>query len=100
MRFQNNGTYNPYKTDLETLDLKKCKTSHKCKKCNTEISKGSFGYGGNRYWKSKVCLNCADEYFNNAINSVTKFLNVIKRVKKDLIKNKKKYQINNTLANI
>ena len=90
----------PYRTDLDTLQLKKSRTEHNCKKCNNKIPKGSFCWGGNRYWRSKVCLSCADEYFKNAIGSVTYFLDMIKKVKKDLDKNKKKYQINNSVARI
>ena len=102
MRFGDDGIYQSYKTDTETLSLKKCKVNHNCKMCNAEIPKGSFCYGGSngRYWKTKICLSCADDYFDNAIYSIKSFLDMVQKAKNDLNENKKEYQINNTLAKI
>jgi len=102
MRFETDGTYTPYKTDLRTLNIIKSKSDWKCRLCQNEIPKGSIVLGGSPSWWGcyKVCLNCADNYFKNAVESINIFLNLIKSKQKQLKENLKEYQKINAVANI
>jgi len=86
-----------YGTDLNTLILVKSRTNHSCILCKKKIPKGSYIYGRSYI---RICINCAEEYFNKNIIQFKKYVKLIQDTKKNLNKNKKEYQVNNALANI
>jgi len=86
-----------YQTDLNNFHLVKSKVSHSCRKCQKNIPKGSYVYGTDY---TRFCIYCAEEFFENSINTLKTYIKLIQATKKDLIKNKKKYQENNVVASI
>ena len=98
MNFNNNGTYSPFKADLKTLIITKIKINHICKVCDKDIPKGSYCLGGQYFYR--ICLDCANDYFENAEASVKQFLELIKQNKEEFTKNKDKFKINNLSASI
>jgi len=86
-----------YQTDLSSFKLVKSITSHSCNKCRKNIPKGSYVYGT---YYTRICIDCAEEFFDNSINKLKFYIKLIQKSKKNLIKNKNKYKENNVVANI
>jgi len=99
-QIENNGSFYPYGTDLDRFKITKCRIDYKCGNCRTEIPSGSFCLGYGQGWNLRTCLNCAEEFLNNAIKSLDNFKQLIKNIKNDLENNKGKYKENNVLVNI
>ena len=86
-----------YKTDLSLFKLCKSKISHSCFCCNKNIPKGSYLYGENY---TRICINCAKKFFENSINKLKDYIELIKKAKENLEENKEEYKLNNLSANI
>ena len=97
----NNGTFKPHGTDENQLPLVKLKAIQRCKMCRELIPKGSMVVGkSNGFWYDRVCLNCADEYLKNFVNSVEAFKQRGIAVQKQLAENREEYEALNISAKI
>jgi len=96
------GKFYPFDTDMRQLILTKIRTEHTCKTCGELIPKGSYCVGITRSWYSygKCCLKCAEKFLNKFIESIDEFKKIGQDTLKDIKKNRKKYEQNNTLARI
>jgi len=98
-----NGFCIPFQTDARQLELT-CKTrvERECRICQKKIPKGSICLGKRRSWYSygNVCLNCGYKFLNIFIESIEEFKKLGELTLKDITKNRKKYQAQNTMARI
>ena len=90
-----------YNTDINVIFLVKTRTSHTCQMCRHNIPKGSYCLGKNyRWYTSKTCLNCAENYLNNFMRSLEDYKKIAKKELDTLNKNKIDYETTNNLARI
>ena len=87
---KNDGTFTPFLIDLKKLSLVKSRGEFTCNNCKQQIPSKSICFGkSGGWWWNRICLNCADEFFNNFIKSVEEFKQIGVRVLEDIKKNER-----------
>ena len=95
--YKNNaGIVELSKSDLELFDLIKSGKDHTmCCMCQKDIKRNCYCLGkGN----AKYCLDCAPKFIENGIVSLKNYVQVFKKLKNALEKNKTEY-LRHNLAN-
>jgi len=87
----------PYKSDMDIFKIVKLKTTNMCSCCEKKLNIGTHVFG--TQWV-RLCINCGQKFNDKAIKEFKDIVKMIKKVKKEVIKNKDKYDAENIVASL